>query len=377
MVAEGERPVPWWHRGEDLPYLTFLNRPIRSDRRQDGGCSRVVILASAGGCVRREGAGVPEVSVIVPTRDRYTRVSLALHSALWQREVDLEVIVVDDGSVDQTADRVAGLRDPRVRVLRNDVPLGESGARNRGLEEAAAPWIAFLDDDDLWAPHKLRLQLDAAHRADAHWVYGGDVIVDEDLNILYGAPPPPPDEVVRQLHHHNSVPAGASNVVVESSTLSRVGPFDVGLRRTADWDMWLRLVQAGAPAWVPAPLVANTVHTTNMSRDMTVLFAELSLIADRYGIAVDRARHHRWAAWSSLLEGRRGTAAGHYLKAAAAGDLTSLGRALVAIGNPRSAVRRSSGRVHDAAQRLWMDQARSWLEPLAALPANTQESPSR
>jgi hypothetical protein len=314
---------------------------------------------------------VPEVSVIIPTRDRYARVSLALHSVLWQREVDLEVIVVDDGSVDQTAAKIGGASDPRVRVLRNDVPLGESGARNRGLEEIVAPWVAFLDDDDLWAPDKLRLQLDAAQRAGALWVYGGDVIVDEDLNILYGAPPPPPDEVVRQLRHHNSVPAGASNVVVDSSMMSRVGPFDVGLHRTADWDMWLRLAQqAGAPARVPAPLVANTVHTTNLSRDMTLLFAELSVIADRYGIEVDRARHHRWAAWSSLLGGRRGPAVGHYIRAAGAGDLSSLGRSVVAIVSPRYAVRRSSRQNNAAAQRMWIDQARSWLGALAALSAN-------
>jgi hypothetical protein len=134
--------------------------------------------------------------------------------------------------------------------------------------------------------------------------------------------------------------------------------------------MWLRLVQTGTPASVRAPLVANTVHTTNMSRDMTALFAELSVIADRYGIGVDRARHHRWAAWSSLLEGRRGRAAGHYVRAAAAGDLTSMGRALAAIVSPRYAVRRSSRQNNAAAQRMWIDQARSWLGALAALSAN-------
>ena len=107
------------------------------------------------------------------------------------------------------------------------------------------------------------------------------------------------------LRYHNSVPSGASNVIVSSKLLSRVGPFDPGLKRTADWDMWLRLAREGPPAWVRRPLVANCIHSANMSRDMTVMFQELEVLARRHGIPVDRARHYRWAAWGALGEGRR------------------------------------------------------------------------
>jgi glycosyltransferase involved in cell wall biosynthesis len=308
---------------------------------------------------------VPDVTVIVPTRNRVARLRLTLKTVTWQRDVDLEVIVVDDGSVDGTMDMVSGLGDDRIRVIRNDVPLGESGARNRGIEETRAPLIAFLDDDDLWAPDKLTLQIEALGRGRAGWVYGGDVVVDEALNVLYGAPPPPPARVVRDLVHHNAVPAGASNVVVDADVLSRVGLFDTNLRRTADWDMWLRLARVGPPTWVPVPVVANCTHPGSISRDMTALFTELDVIAHRYGIQVDRARHYRWAAWSALSEGRRGRAARLYGRAITAGDVASIGRA-AAVMLGATAIRRrpGSGPRHEADS--WIEKARAWLDLLSS-----------
>jgi glycosyltransferase involved in cell wall biosynthesis len=309
---------------------------------------------------------VPDVSVIIPTRDRYDYLRLTLRSALRQRDVDLEVIVVDDGSADATARKVLDLRSDRVRVLRNAVSLGESGARNRGIEASAGRWIAFLDDDDLWAPDKLACQLEEINRTGAGWAYAGDVVVDDDLNVLHGTPPPPPEQVLRDLRRHNAVPSGASNVLVEASMLSRVGPFDVDLRRTADWDMWLRLARVGSPAGVSRPLVANRVHPGNVSREMGSMMGELDVIAARYGIPVDRPRHYRWAAWVSLLEGRRTDAVRCYVRAATAGDLRSIGRAVVAIVDQRYAARAADRTVRASEETGWVDEARTWLAALSA-----------
>lgn len=307
--------------------------------------------------------GQPDVSVIIPTRDRRDRLRLTLRSALGQRGVAFEVVVVDDGSLDGTARMVESFGDARVRVVRNEVSLGESGARNRGIEEARGAWVAFLDDDDLWAPDKLALQLGVLRATKRSWAYGGEVVIDGDLNVLHGSPPPTPDEVAAALDRHNAVPASASNVVVASELLARVGSFDPELRRTPDWDMWLRLVRAGPPAYVNRPIVAICVHPGNMSRDMDLLFDELDVLAARYQISVDRARHHRWAAWSSMSDGRRGDAFRQYLRAAAAGDAASIGRALVALLPPRLRPRRGSDRSGD---REWRDEALTWLTPLAS-----------
>jgi len=298
--------------------------------------------------------------VIIPTRDRRDRLGQAIRSALSQRDLELEVIVVDDGSSDGTGATVRALQEPRVRLVRNAVPLGESGARNRGVGEATGAWVAFLDDDDLWAPDKLAHQLHALRTTGRAWAYGGEVVVDDDLNLLSGAPPPSPGELVEALGRYNAVPGSASNVIVASELLARVGPFDHGLRRTADWDMWLRLVRDGPPAWVDRPVVAIRVHPGNMSRDMETMFREIDVIAARYRIPVDRARHHRWAAWASLVDGRRGDAFRHYARAAVAGDPMSMVRALAALLSFRTPTAPPAG------ADTWLDEARTWLVPLAA-----------
>jgi glycosyltransferase involved in cell wall biosynthesis len=109
---------------------------------------------------------MPQVSVVISSYNRRRLLAEALRSALAQSEVDLEVIVVDNGSTDGTEDDLAAWRDARLRVIRNPVSLGSVGGRNTGLAAASGEWVGFLDDDDLWSPDKLRAQLEAAERPD-------------------------------------------------------------------------------------------------------------------------------------------------------------------------------------------------------------------
>ena len=140
-----------------------------------------------------------DVSVVIPTRDRPGLLAHTLRTVLWQEDVDAEVLVVDDGMGSDTSAVLERLGDSRVHLLRNSGPPGVSGARNSGIAAAKGHWIAFLDDDDLWAPGKLRAQLSVAEEAGADWVYAGDVTVDEDLRVRGGAPPPAPEQIVGDL----------------------------------------------------------------------------------------------------------------------------------------------------------------------------------
>ena len=307
----------------------------------------------------------PEVSVIIPTRDRCRQLQRALRSALGQSGVELEVLIVDDGSTDATGQVVSGISDPRVRYLKRAVSEGVSTARNAGIAEARSRWIAFLDDDDVWAPTKLARQIDVMAAHGRTWSYAGDVMVDGELNILAGGPPPPPEEVVRLLERHNSVPAGASNIIVDAAALAAAGPFDPELTSHEDWDMWIRLARGGPPDWVCRPLVAISYHRHNASRDMAAMIRQLDVVAERYGMRVDRARHYRWAAWYALLEGRRSDAARNYLRAVAAGDVGSLARAAVAIVRPGYAIRRARSQDPVGGRDPWIVEARAWLDPLA------------
>jgi glycosyltransferase involved in cell wall biosynthesis len=309
----------------------------------------------------------PEVSVIVPTRNRSRRLAVALRSALQQEGVDLEVVVVDDGSTDDTQESVARIDDPRISYVRRHDRGGVSVARNVGIERARGRWIGFLDDDDVWAPTKLSRQVAAMVAQGRTWSYAGEVLVDADLRVVAGSPPPPPEDVVRRIERHNSVPAGASNVVVGSDRLAQVGGFDASLTIGEDWDLWIRLARSGPPGWVRSPLVAISQHGTNASRDADAMLGQLDVIARRYGIRVDRAMHYRWAAWLALLEGGRGRAIRYYVRAVGAGDPGSLARAVLAAVWPGAVTRRA--RSHDA--DAWIAEARTWLEDVSIAPSGS------
>jgi len=313
---------------------------------------------------------MPDISVVIPTRDRRDLLRLALLSVLSQNDVDIEVVVVDDASTDDIAGMVSALADRRLRVVRHTSPGGVSAARNRGIEEASGQWVAFLDDDDLWGPQKLALQLEAATRSSRTWVYTGDVNVDDDLRVLTASAPPTPEQVMDRLHRYNPVPSGASNVLVRADALAEAGPFDPGLQRTEDWDMWIRVARTGSPAFVPRPLVAYRFHAANIAAETTAIVEEADRLATRYGIPVDRPAMQRRAAWIALRAGDRRRALRHYARAVAMGDLRSAARAAVALVHPAVGSNRVFGLLpespSDDARRR---EAQDWLDDLLRLEA--------
>jgi glycosyltransferase involved in cell wall biosynthesis len=304
---------------------------------------------------------MPEVSVVVPTHNRAVLLCQTLRSAVAQREVDLEVVVVDDGSADGTGEAVAGLRDDRVRLVRHERSQGVSAARNRGIAEARGAWVAFLDDDDLWAPQKLASQLAAAAAAGAGWAYAGAVEVDAAGRLLGGHPPPSAGELVAELRRRNLMPAGSSNVVARADVLAAAGGFDPALRHMADWDLWLRLAGLATPASVPAPLVAYRLHDGQATLDTAGMLAEARTLEARHG--ADRTVILRWAAWSHLRAGRRRAALRAYAAAVLAGDAASLARASVALLHPRPTAAHRPSRP-SAADLAWLETAQGWLDEL-------------
>lgn len=263
-----------------------------------------------------------EVSVIIPTRNRWSLLSShALPSALAQEDVDLEVLVVDDGSTDETRPRLRELADPRLRVLRHDRPRRLPGARNAGAQVADGAWLAFLDDDDLWSPLKLRTQIDCARKSDSGWVYGRAVVVDGTLRVLEDDPFPAPAELPRLLLGGNWIPGGGSNVVVRADVFRESGGFDERLRFFEDWDLWLRLLDCGLPAACDEVVVARVEHGDNMAvRDRgEVLGAFERLLAKHRPVTdVDRRGVAEWLAFEQHRAGRRLAAARIYFMTALA-----------------------------------------------------------
>ncbi len=316
------------------------------------------------------------VSVVVPTHDRPDLLAQTLRSVVLQHDVDLEVIVVDDGSPrGQVEAIVAALDDDRIHVLRSDRPQGVSSARNRGVSQARAPWLAFCDDDDLWAPDKLREQLGAADDGWPAWVYTGSVNVNEAGRVVGGRLPLPPPQVVALLPRRNVVPGGGSAVLVHRRLLDQAGPFDRRLHNTEDWDLWVRLSRLRAPRYVPAPMVGYRVHSGGSSLVTTQILQGAEEVERRYGGPLDRVTLYRHLGRLSARAGRRGEALRWFARAALRSreyrrdglvrDATELLGERTRLFGRRLHLPRPTSDPPDPALARYLSDAQKWLDRLA------------
>ena len=249
----------------------------------------------------------PEVSVVIPTRNRAGLLERTLRAALRQEDVEFEVVVVDDASTDDTTQRVTPLSDGRVGLVRHDERRGTSEARNSGIAAAKGDWIAFLDHDDLWPPHKLRTQLEAADREGATFVYSGAVRVNEELEIVHvDDAVVEPGELLPALLRANAIPGGGSSAMAKASLVDQAGDFDPRLQLLEDWDMWIRLAARGSAAAVQEPLVAYLVYGGNvvlaepfdLDRELDHLATKHESLMASFGAHVNGMEAYRWVAWT-------------------------------------------------------------------------------
>jgi glycosyltransferase involved in cell wall biosynthesis len=303
------------------------------------------LTTSNSGRSQSPATGSPEVTVVIPTRSRWTLLSTnALPAALRQEDVDLEVVVVDDGSVDETPAKLAELADPRLRVVRFETSQGVARARNAGVVAANGMWVAFLDDDDIWSPRKLRTQLDTGSRPDISFVYAAAAAVDESRFCLYTLPPPDPDELKTGLLSRNIMWGGCSNVVARTDLVRELGGFDEKLFQLCDWDLWIRLAQAGRGAASDEVLVGCLHHSQNMLltsapdvfEEFDYLVSKHRTLTQALGVDLDRALFIRWVAVGHRRAGRRLQAVRLYLRGVRGEhDLGNIPRALAALFGER------------------------------------------
>jgi glycosyltransferase involved in cell wall biosynthesis len=262
----------------------------------------------------------PDVTVVIPTRNRWRMLSTAIDAALCQRDVELEAIVVDDASTDETLSRLAEVSDRRLRVIRQDKRGGPASARNAGIQAARSVWTAFLDDDDVWSPDKLRLQLEKALAADASFVYASAILVDEEFVPIEIAQAPDPDDLLASLLPGLYLPAGASNIMVRTALLRRLGGFDVRLHYAATWDLLIRLSTAGKAASCSDVLVGYVQHPGSMLLAEKQDVREIDYLASKHrallasrNVELDRRHFSEWVARADRRAGRRLRASGIYL----------------------------------------------------------------
>ena len=224
------------------------------------------------------------VSVILPLYNRAESIVGAINSVLEQSYRNLELIVVDDASTDQSIELVEAISDPRIRLLRHETNQGAAAARNTGIEAAKGGYVAFQDSDDEWLPEKLdkQMQVFLAAPEGVGAVYCGFVRMGErepayipgpEVRVRNG-------NISRELLHGNFV--STQTLVVRRKCFRSDGMFWAELPRFQDWELVLRLADEWEFLIVDEPLVK--VHATEMSitNDDKAGIEAFKMILDRH-----------------------------------------------------------------------------------------------
>ena len=236
---------------------------------------------------------IPGVSIVIPTYNRAELLPRAVAAVQAQTYAHWELIVVDDASTDHTAQLVTALAgaDPRIRLIRNTGAVGPGGARNTGLAQCRASWVAFLDSDDTWQPEKLaRFVAEADARPDAVLIGSDYWMIDRDRNRR---------ETMLEFLHREMIPwwenepdisaivpcnaikadpailashdvmlstqiaqflwVHTSSAMVRLEPVRRLGGFDARLTQTEDIKLWLQLSELGPVIFIPEPLATYDI----------------------------------------------------------------------------------------------------------------------
>jgi len=315
-----------------------------------------------------------DASVVIPTRNRPRLVRRAVRSMLDQRNVAIEVIVVDDGSsLPLTLDLNGEFddRQHRVYVLRNHRREGVASARNRGLQAASGPWVGFCDDDDLWAPGKVYEQLEAVD-GQGRWVCSGSANLDHDLTIRSFPRFPPDGDVHRTMLEGNVMAGGASNVMAQTAWFRDLGGFDPSLSTLADWEAWIRLSAVGPLHVVPRYHVAYVSHPEAMSLDVPLLWSDLAKLLrkhrddySRHGVVHDLPKWREYVVRQLLRRGDWSEAARESALLAREGParavLRTIGRAIDTVLPKSEARHRATLHLRPSAESANIAEAEGWL----------------
>jgi glycosyltransferase involved in cell wall biosynthesis len=223
---------------------------------------------------------MPEVSVIIPAYNSANYLKDALDSVLGQTFKDFEVLVIDDGSTDETERLMRHYRS-RVRYIQQR-NCGVSMARNRGIEESRGRYLAFLDADDKWYPSKLERQIKALRgRRDYRVCYSAFAVVDSDLVLISAVHNQRQGSALEDLLTRGNSVGTPSTVLCERSLFASAGNFDPALSQCADWEMWIRLASHTDFLYLDEPLVMYRQHNNNMSRSAPLLERDSLMVLEK------------------------------------------------------------------------------------------------
>ena len=271
----------------------------------------------------------PRVSVVLTTYNQQAYIREAVEAALRQTFASREVLVVDDGSTDETESLLAPYRDQITYIRQSN--QGVAGSRNTGVLHARGELVAFLDGDDLWHPKKLEVQVAAADREPRCGLiavngeeFSGDVVLRASLFARRIEAGFPPDRSGLTLDCYaalleGNVIATVSQVMIRKRVLDEIGLSDTRRKLSSDWDLYLRIAARYTFAFVNEPLVRWRYVPTGASgpeavRGLRWTLDDLEILKDRLRdapssfapvIRDELARRRASAMWGAYHYGRQ------------------------------------------------------------------------
>lgn len=268
---------------------------------------------------------MPKVSVLMPSYNYARYLPFAVESILSQSYSDLELIITDDCSTDNSREVVEHWkkRDPRVVGVNHVINRGLAGARNSGLAVSSGQFIALCDADDIWQPDKLKIQMEVFQRnQEVGLVHCDSAIIDGDGNptgqlfssMIHRAGQPTSGNLFEELCQRNFL--CNPTVILRREAVQCAGGFDESLRSLEDWVCWAKVSKNYPFYYVDEPLVRYRIHGSGLSRNSK-------------NMALNRIKAVRLllASFSDISPESR------------SGMLYSLGMSHLEIGAPRDAVK--------------------------------------
>ncbi|MEW6620095.1 MAG: glycosyltransferase, partial [bacterium] len=220
------------------------------------------------------------ISIIIPTYNAENFLPQAINSVVEQTYQDIEIIVVDDGSTDNTKRIIEPFMDKIYYIYKDNG--GSASARNVGIKSAKGEYIAFLDADDIWLPQKLELQINLFRQCqEIDWIHTNLMLIDESGNIIgvRRVSDTLSGNIFKTLFMENWVLT--SSVMVKKDCFKMIGMFDEALSRTEDYDFWLRLAHHYKCGYLEQPLVKYRIHPTQKIKKIDRLFFDEKAIIEK------------------------------------------------------------------------------------------------
>jgi glycosyltransferase involved in cell wall biosynthesis len=221
----------------------------------------------------------PKVSVVIPTYNRAHLIPRAIQSVLNQTYQDLEIVVVDDGSTDNTEELIKNFKDERIRYILNSKNKGASAARNTGIKASNGNYIAFQDSDDEWFPDKLEQQMEVFRDAppEIGVVYSGLYRIEADKKIYL----PSNRFTQKEGNIHNELLkgnfVGTPTVLIKKECFENTKYFDESLLAYEEWELWIEISKHYLFKYINKPLLRaySTPNSVNLNQNNTLKAHEI------------------------------------------------------------------------------------------------------